>query len=336
MSGYSGLWMGGHMNHSIFWKNLAPISVKGEGMSIPKEPTRKDEATYGGYLRLCKALPATLLDQIQLDESSYDNMSRTTSINSASIAINVKHYEQQTMSAIAHVFLVPQNRSVKTPHVNGVVNAQKSLDDCKYITGLLEEWWEQPASTVAAWKCVLLSCMTGSHDPYTWLKHGWSCAYSAFKLSIVSQEPVLFNSSIEDNIASVFDGKASTFDIKKVAMFLSFLSLQEAESFHLSGAVSLSTLFNLLLANEDLYNGFNKVMTELFLFGVYNLPKCSLTAGRFTSGLSSITLICSGGAFLQGGILICLLNYSEPTGVLGDCLYCFRWIAVSTPILACI
>nr|GEZ38432.1 hypothetical protein [Tanacetum cinerariifolium] len=30
-----------HMNHSIFRKNLAPISVKGEGMPIPKEPTRK-------------------------------------------------------------------------------------------------------------------------------------------------------------------------------------------------------------------------------------------------------------------------------------------------------
>ncbi|GJW60858.1 augmin subunit 5-like protein [Tanacetum coccineum] len=142
-------------------------------------------------------------------------------------------YVVHQMSAIAHVFLVPQNRSVRTPHVNGVVNAQKSLDDCKYITGLLEEWWEQPASTVAAWKCVLLSCLSGGE-----------------KLSIVSQEPVLFNSSIEDNIASVFDGKVSTFDIKKVA--------------------------------------------------------CSLTAGRFTSGLLSITLIVSGGAFLQ----VVLMNMS--------------------------
>ncbi|KAL8200648.1 hypothetical protein R6Q57_011987 [Mikania cordata] len=37
---------------------------------------------------------------------------------------------------------------------NGVVNAQKSLDDCKYVTGLLEEWWEQPASTVVDWVTV--------------------------------------------------------------------------------------------------------------------------------------------------------------------------------------
>nr|GEU86572.1 NAD(P)-binding Rossmann-fold superfamily protein [Tanacetum cinerariifolium] len=44
---------------------------------------------------------------------------------------------------------------------------------------------------------------------------------------------------------------------------------------------------------------------------------CSLAVGRFTSSLSSITLIVSGGAFLQSGILIWLLNYSEPTGVLG-------------------
>nr|GEU98866.1 augmin subunit 5 [Tanacetum cinerariifolium] len=37
---------------------------------------------------------------------------------------------------------------------NGVVNAQKSLNDCKYVTGLLEEWWEQPASTVVDWVTV--------------------------------------------------------------------------------------------------------------------------------------------------------------------------------------
>ncbi|XP_071731009.1 ABC transporter B family member 27-like isoform X2 [Rutidosis leptorrhynchoides] len=37
------------------------------------------------------------------------------------------------------------------------------------------------------------------------------------KISIVSQEPVLFNCSIEDNISYGFDGKASTSDIENVA-----------------------------------------------------------------------------------------------------------------------
>ncbi|KAJ9564076.1 hypothetical protein OSB04_000042 [Centaurea solstitialis] len=37
---------------------------------------------------------------------------------------------------------------------NGVVNAHKSLDDCKYVNGLLEEWWEQPSSTVVDWVTV--------------------------------------------------------------------------------------------------------------------------------------------------------------------------------------
>ncbi|KAI3503213.1 hypothetical protein L1887_31651 [Cichorium endivia] len=37
---------------------------------------------------------------------------------------------------------------------NGVVNAHKSLDDCKYVSGLLEEWWEQPGSTVVDWVTV--------------------------------------------------------------------------------------------------------------------------------------------------------------------------------------
>ncbi|XP_077217579.1 major facilitator superfamily protein [Tasmannia lanceolata] len=45
---------------------------------------------------------------------------------------------------------------------------------------------------------------------------------------------------------------------------------------------------------------------------------CSLVAGRFTSGLSSITLIVCGGAFLQILILLwLLLKYSLTSGVLG-------------------
>lgn len=36
----------------------------------------------------------------------------------------------------------------------GVLNAQKCLEDCKYVRGLLDEWWEQPASTVVDWIAV--------------------------------------------------------------------------------------------------------------------------------------------------------------------------------------
>ncbi|KAK3011643.1 hypothetical protein RJ639_011317 [Escallonia herrerae] len=32
-----------------------------------------------------------------------------------------------------------------------VLNAQKCQEDCKYVGGLLDEWWEQPASTVVDW-----------------------------------------------------------------------------------------------------------------------------------------------------------------------------------------
>ncbi|XP_022771843.1 AUGMIN subunit 5-like isoform X2 [Durio zibethinus] len=35
-----------------------------------------------------------------------------------------------------------------------VLNAQKCLEDCKYVSGLLDEWWEQPASTVLEWVTV--------------------------------------------------------------------------------------------------------------------------------------------------------------------------------------
>ncbi|KAL5776726.1 hypothetical protein ACOSP7_009652 [Xanthoceras sorbifolium] len=35
-----------------------------------------------------------------------------------------------------------------------VLNAQKCSEDCKYVRGLLDEWWEQPASTVVDWVTV--------------------------------------------------------------------------------------------------------------------------------------------------------------------------------------
>ncbi|KAJ8775124.1 hypothetical protein K2173_020128 [Erythroxylum novogranatense] len=35
-----------------------------------------------------------------------------------------------------------------------VLNAQKCLEDCKYVRCLLDEWWEQPASTVVDWVTV--------------------------------------------------------------------------------------------------------------------------------------------------------------------------------------
>ncbi|XP_030482303.1 AUGMIN subunit 5 [Cannabis sativa] len=37
---------------------------------------------------------------------------------------------------------------------SAVLNAQKCSEDCKYVRGLLEEWWEQPASTVVDWVTV--------------------------------------------------------------------------------------------------------------------------------------------------------------------------------------
>ncbi|CAL5324923.1 unnamed protein product [Camellia sinensis] len=37
---------------------------------------------------------------------------------------------------------------------HAIMNAQKCLEDCKYVGGLLDEWWEQPASTVVDWVTV--------------------------------------------------------------------------------------------------------------------------------------------------------------------------------------
>ncbi|OMP03704.1 hypothetical protein COLO4_10252 [Corchorus olitorius] len=37
---------------------------------------------------------------------------------------------------------------------SAILNAQKCLEDCKYVRGLLDEWWQQPASTVVDWVTV--------------------------------------------------------------------------------------------------------------------------------------------------------------------------------------
>ncbi|GAB2288970.1 AUGMIN subunit 5 [Dionaea muscipula] len=45
------------------------------------------------------------------------------------------------------------------------INAQKSLENCKHVRGLLDEWWEQPASTVVDWVVV------DGQNAAAWLNH---------------------------------------------------------------------------------------------------------------------------------------------------------------------
>ncbi|RZB53951.1 AUGMIN subunit 5 isoform B [Glycine soja] len=47
---------------------------------------------------------------------------------------------------------------------NAVLSAQQSLEDCKYVRGLLDEWWEQPASTVVDWVTVDGQNVTAWHN----------------------------------------------------------------------------------------------------------------------------------------------------------------------------
>ncbi|KAF8395091.1 hypothetical protein HHK36_019031 [Tetracentron sinense] len=63
--------------------------------------------------------------------------------------------------------------------------------------------------------------------------------------------------------------------------------------------------------------GVSGVGGAMAVYGAFDAI-CSLAAGRFTSGLSSITLIVSGGAFVQAIVLLwLLLKYSLTSGVLG-------------------
>ncbi|XP_031489847.1 AUGMIN subunit 5 [Nymphaea colorata] len=46
-----------------------------------------------------------------------------------------------------------------------VLNAQKCLDDCKRVRGLVDEWWDQPAATVVDWISV------DGQNVASWLNH---------------------------------------------------------------------------------------------------------------------------------------------------------------------
>ncbi|XP_077214642.1 HAUS augmin-like complex subunit isoform X2 [Tasmannia lanceolata] len=48
---------------------------------------------------------------------------------------------------------------------SGVLNAQKCLEDCKRVRGLVDEWWEQPAATAVDWVTV------DGQNVAAWLNH---------------------------------------------------------------------------------------------------------------------------------------------------------------------
>lgn len=67
-------------------------------------------------------------------------------------------------------------------------------------------------------------------------------AFSNEQISIVSQEPVLFNCSIEENIAYGFDGKVNSIDLENAAVRFNIFSytvapplLKTSSSDYLSG-----------------------------------------------------------------------------------------------------
>ncbi|RVW39285.1 AUGMIN subunit 5 [Vitis vinifera] len=64
-----------------------------------------------------------------------------------------------------------------------VLNAQKSLEDCKYVR--LDEWWEQPASTVVDWVTV------DGQNVAAWHNHGFYTTISMPTLNILGLEPCL-------------------------------------------------------------------------------------------------------------------------------------------------
>ncbi|KAK6152645.1 hypothetical protein DH2020_012284 [Rehmannia glutinosa] len=82
-------------------------------------------------------------------------------VESGHALLNHAHRAQQEYDRTTNYCLNVASEQEKTvsekwlPELsNAVLNAQKCLEDCKYVGGLLDEWWEQPASTVVDWVAV--------------------------------------------------------------------------------------------------------------------------------------------------------------------------------------
>ncbi|MQL74765.1 hypothetical protein Taro_007104 [Colocasia esculenta] len=113
------------------------------------------------------------------------------------------------------------------------------------------------------------------------------------------------------------------------AMFASTQVIGNLVSLALLGGGKANQVESIVLLDEgDIWSEFTKhiirpalgvsgVGGAMAIFGFFD-ALCSLVAGQFTSGISSITLIMSGGAFLQIFVLLwLLLKYSLTSGVLG-------------------
>ncbi|KAL3643854.1 AUGMIN subunit 5 [Castilleja foliolosa] len=86
---------------------------------------------------------------------------RRNLVESGHALLNHAHRAQQEYDRTTNYCLNVASEQEKTvtekwlPELsNAILNAQKCNEDCKYVRGLLDEWWEQPASTVVDWVTV--------------------------------------------------------------------------------------------------------------------------------------------------------------------------------------
>lgn len=82
-------------------------------------------------------------------------------VESAHALLSHAHHVQQEYERTTNYCLklaAEQEKSVMEEWVpelkNSILSAHKCLQDCIYVKGLLDEWWEQPASTVVDWVTV--------------------------------------------------------------------------------------------------------------------------------------------------------------------------------------
>lgn len=93
-------------------------------------------------------------------------------VESGRTLLNHAHHAQQEYERTTNYCLTlasEQERTVGENWVpelkNAIKSAESSLDNCKNVRGLLDEWWEQPASTVVDWVTV------DGENVVAWINH---------------------------------------------------------------------------------------------------------------------------------------------------------------------
>ncbi|KAM1015594.1 hypothetical protein ACFX2A_046372 [Malus domestica] len=149
-----------------------PISIEFDRLQLLFRPSNRlllPEKLFFTYLDInhfygdhCAFLP---IDDLTVFLNSHASQPSATTTTNLITSISTSHDDcialpltRQLLYADAVTYAPQQEKIVmekRLPKLKAaILSAQKCLEDCNYVRGLLDEWWEQPTATVVDWVCV--------------------------------------------------------------------------------------------------------------------------------------------------------------------------------------